>query len=124
MPLAGAEEDPAVFEVNVKCIDGTVAHLEVPGDLRGDDLKELLAGELGIPAAQQRIICRGRVFADDQLISNHIKESGQTLHVVQRPSDMPASSSSGSNSAAAEGEQRQGGHVHLQFSTPGTPEDV
>lgn len=117
--------DPPIFKINVKCIDGSIAELEVPSDLFGSDLKHLIAERLNVPAARQRLICRGRVVKDEDTVGNHITESGQTIHMVQRPEPTTGAASS----SGREGEQNPSNdgpprptfvgqpQVHLQFTT-------
>jgi len=111
--------DPPVYEVNIKCIDGTITKLEVPSDLRGSDIKELIAHQLDVPVARQRLIFRGRVVKDDDIIGQHITENGLTLHMVQRPaSGAEASTSMGGDEVGAHAQMQPGPQVHFQFTTP------
>ncbi|TQD88407.1 hypothetical protein C1H46_026066 [Malus baccata] len=70
-------------------------------------LKEQVASVTGVLSEQQRLICRGKVLKDDQLLSAYHVEDGHTLHLVVRqpiplsaeglpdhPGTDPASSSS------------------------------
>uniref|UniRef100_A0A7S4T0H8 Ubiquitin-like domain-containing protein n=1 Tax=Alexandrium monilatum TaxID=311494 RepID=A0A7S4T0H8_9DINO len=121
---AAAEAEPPVYEVSVKCIDGSTTKLEVPSDLRGSDVKELIAERLGVPMDRQRLIFRGRVLKDDDIVGQHISENGLTLHMVQRPGPPPgadAARSSAAQPAGGEGPappdgQPQPGQVHFQFT--------
>eukprot|EP00931_Biecheleriopsis_adriatica_P072878 TRINITY_DN47267_c0_g1_i1.p1 TRINITY_DN47267_c0_g1~~TRINITY_DN47267_c0_g1_i1.p1 ORF type:complete len:689 (-),score=139.21 TRINITY_DN47267_c0_g1_i1:27-2093(-) len=92
--------EQTTHEVNIKCIDGSTTKLEVNTDLTGAQLKELIAEKLTVPADQQRLIFRGRAIKDDDVIGAHIRESGQTLHMVQKPAPATPSGTSASSSAA------------------------
>ncbi|CAL1414841.1 unnamed protein product [Linum trigynum] len=56
-------------------------------------LKEQIASVTGVLSEQQRLICRGRVLKDDQLLSAYHVEDGHTLHMVVRQ-PVPSSSES------------------------------
>ncbi|MQL85032.1 hypothetical protein Taro_017543 [Colocasia esculenta] len=47
-------------------------------------LKEKVANTVGVPVGQQRLIFRGKVLKDDQLLSAYHVEDGHTLHLVAR----------------------------------------
>ncbi|KAL0372257.1 UNVERIFIED_CONTAM: Ubiquitin-like domain-containing protein CIP73 [Sesamum calycinum] len=53
-------------------------HVPVP------ELKEQIASVTGVLSEQQRLICRGKVLKDDQLLSAYHVEDGHTLHLVVR----------------------------------------
>ncbi|CAJ1363403.1 unnamed protein product, partial [Effrenium voratum] len=86
-----AVEPGAVLEVNVKRIDGSSSSMEVRPEMTGLQFKELIAQKLGI-STDQRLICRGRPIKDDDLVGAHVTESGQIVHMVQRPPTTSASS--------------------------------
>ncbi|KAG6420394.1 hypothetical protein SASPL_116920 [Salvia splendens] len=48
------------------------------------ELKEQIASVTGVLSEQQRLICRGKVLKDDQLLSAYHVEDGHTLHLVVR----------------------------------------
>mmetsp|Transcript_33392 Transcript_33392/g.92217 ORF Transcript_33392/g.92217 Transcript_33392/m.92217 type:complete len:782 (-) Transcript_33392:224-2569(-) len=82
-----------VYEVNVMTIDGTATRLEVSRDWRGAALKQLITEKLRVPMDRQRLICRGRAIHDDDIVGQHVLESGQTIHLVQRPEPPPQGAS-------------------------------
>nr|GLL17350.1 large proline-rich protein bag6-B-like isoform X2 [Ipomoea trifida] len=47
-------------------------------------LKDQIATVTGVLSEQQRLICRGKVLKDDQLLSAYHVEDGHTLHLVVR----------------------------------------
>mmetsp|Transcript_31701 Transcript_31701/g.62263 ORF Transcript_31701/g.62263 Transcript_31701/m.62263 type:complete len:437 (-) Transcript_31701:88-1398(-) len=83
-----AAPPPCSYEVNVKAIDGTVTKLQVPSNSSGVDLKDLISKRLDVAPEKQRLIIRGHAIKDDDVISQHLSDNGQTVHLVQRP-DMP-----------------------------------
>lgn len=56
-------------------------------------LKEQIASVTGVLSDQQRLICRGKVLKDDQLLSAYHVEDGHTLHLVARQPMNPSLSS-------------------------------
>lgn len=122
LQMESHEAASSMFEVNVKCVDGTVTKLEVGSNLRGVDLKELIQKRLDVPADRQRLIFRGHVVNDEDLVGQHITESGQTLHMVQRPTlDVAGSSEPGAasseNGAATSAPGQTPPQLHFQFAT-------
>ncbi|XP_038710970.1 ubiquitin-like domain-containing protein CIP73 [Tripterygium wilfordii] len=63
-------------------------------------LKERIASVTGVLSEQQRLICRGRVLKDDQLLSAYHVEDGHTLHMVVRQPIPPPSDGFPSNPAS------------------------
>ena len=47
-------------------------------------LKAVIEEATGVPAARQRLICRGRVLKDTQRLAELRVEDGDTLHMVWR----------------------------------------
>ncbi|CAK9107152.1 Ubiquitin-like domain-containing protein CIP73 (CCaMK-interacting protein of approximately 73 kDa) [Durusdinium trenchii] len=89
----GSEEARAaagdrVFEIKIQRIDGSSQLVEVRPEMTGLQLKELIAQKLSI-STDQRLICRGRAIKDDDMLGTHITDSGQIVHMVQRPPAAP-----------------------------------
>ncbi|KAL0447308.1 UNVERIFIED_CONTAM: Ubiquitin-like domain-containing protein CIP73 [Sesamum latifolium] len=66
-------------------------YVQREGNSKGEDaqvpvpeLKEQIASVTGVLSEQQRLICRGKVLKDDQLLSAYHVEDGHTLHLVVR----------------------------------------
>ncbi|KAI3938422.1 hypothetical protein MKW98_015321, partial [Papaver atlanticum] len=55
--------------------------------------KEKIAGTVGVPVDQQRLIFRGKVLKDNQCLSEYHVEDGHTLHLVARQPAQPQTSS-------------------------------
>ncbi|CAA7409470.1 unnamed protein product [Spirodela intermedia] len=64
------EEFPeSTVEINVKTLDSQTYTLRVNKYVPVPALKEQIANLTGILSGQQRLICRGKVLKDDQLLS-------------------------------------------------------
>ncbi|KAL0327402.1 UNVERIFIED_CONTAM: Ubiquitin-like domain-containing protein CIP73 [Sesamum angustifolium] len=93
----------AIFKLETSIVTGVlwslaenfVAEMAVcvqrEGNSKGEDvqvpvpeLKEQIASVTGVLSEQQRLICRGKVLKDDQLLSAYHVEDGHTLHLVVR----------------------------------------
>lgn len=118
VPTTSGDRTGRMFEVNVRCIDGTTTTLNVRSDMTGAQLKSLLLEKMGVPTNQQRLIFRGCVVKDEDLVGQHITEDGQTLHMVQRPPPSEAqASSTGASGPDDMRAQTSGPQVHFQFTT-------
>uniref|UniRef100_A0A7N0R8F8 Ubiquitin-like domain-containing protein n=1 Tax=Kalanchoe fedtschenkoi TaxID=63787 RepID=A0A7N0R8F8_KALFE len=84
--------EPTV-EIKVKTLDSQTYTLRVDKCVPVPTLKDQIATVTGILSERQRLICRGRVLKDDQLLSAYHVEDGHTLHLVVRepipPSQTP-----------------------------------
>ncbi|CAH8272193.1 unnamed protein product [Arabidopsis lyrata] len=87
----------AMVEIKIKTLDSQTYTLRVDKCVPVPALKEQVASVTGVVTEQQRLICRGKVMKDDQLLSAYHVEDGHTLHLVVR---QPVSESSTSNAAA------------------------
>ncbi|CAA7023229.1 unnamed protein product [Microthlaspi erraticum] len=90
----------AMVEINIKTLDSQMYTLRVDKCVPVPALKEQIATVTGVVTEQQRLICRGKVMKDDQLLSAYHVEDGHTLHLVVRQPIPPLSESSTSNAAA------------------------
>ncbi|KAJ0736323.1 putative Ubiquitin-like domain-containing protein [Helianthus annuus] len=71
-------------EIKIKTLDSQTYTLRVDKCVPVPALKEQIATVTGILSDQQRLICRGKVLKDDQLLSAYHVEDGHTLHLVAR----------------------------------------
>ncbi|XP_073392614.1 uncharacterized protein [Physcomitrium patens] len=94
-------------EIRIKTLDSQSYTLRVDKNVAVPALKEQLATVSGVPVENQRLICRGKVLKDDQLLSAYNVEDGHTLHLVAR--QPPPSSGVGQSSASNEGGQGETG---------------
>ncbi|KAL9674691.1 hypothetical protein QQ045_002889 [Rhodiola kirilowii] len=105
--------EPTV-EIKIKTLDSQTYTLRVDKCVPVPTLKEQIATVTGILSERQRLICRGRVLKDDQLLSAYHVEDGHTLHLVVRE-PIPPSQSINNNAGpdyppnAADGQGAPGG---------------
>ncbi|KAL1562326.1 ubiquitin-like domain-containing protein CIP73 isoform X1 [Salvia divinorum] len=103
-----AECSQTTVQIKIKTLDSQTFNLRVDKCVPVPELKEQIASVTGVLSEQQRLICRGKVLKDDQLLSAYHVEDGHTLHLVVRQpiatsvdlSDQPATdptSSTGQN---------------------------
>lgn len=106
------------IEIKIKTLDSQVYTCRVEQNISVPALKEHIATLTSVPAENQRLICRGKVLKDDQILSSYNVEDGHTLHLVTRQVPQPgASAPSGESSRnAGVGEEQGGG---LSDSIPG-----
>uniref|UniRef100_A0A5B7BLT1 Putative Ubiquitin-like superfamily protein isoform 4 n=1 Tax=Davidia involucrata TaxID=16924 RepID=A0A5B7BLT1_DAVIN len=88
-----AEGSETTIEIKIKTLDSQTYTLRVNKQVAVPDLKEQIASVTGVLSEQQRLICRGKVLKDDQLLSAYHVEDGHTLHLVARQSAPPSSES-------------------------------
>ncbi|XP_058111393.1 ubiquitin-like domain-containing protein CIP73 isoform X3 [Magnolia sinica] len=93
-----AECSQTTVEIKIKTLDSQTYRLRVNKCMPVPALKEQIASVTGVLSEQQRLICRGKVLKDDQLLSAYHVEDGHTLHLVVR---QPLHSSSSSTAGAA-----------------------
>ncbi|KAJ0248574.1 Ubiquitin-like superfamily protein [Hirschfeldia incana] len=90
----------AMVEINIKTLDSQTHTIRVDKCVPVPALKEQIASVTGVVTEQQRLICRGQVMKDDQLLSAYHVEDGHTLHMVVRQPIPPLSESLAGNAAA------------------------
>ncbi|XP_027083031.2 ubiquitin-like domain-containing protein CIP73 [Coffea arabica] len=81
-------------EIKIKTLDSQTYTLRVDKCVPVPALKEQIAVVTGVLSEQQRLICRGKVLKDDQLLSAYHVEDGHTLHLVVRQPVVPSSEGS------------------------------
>lgn len=80
-------------EIKIKTLDSQTYTLRVDKCVPVPALKEQIATVTGVLSEQQRLICRGKVLKDDQLLSAYHVEDGHTLHLVVRQPILASSES-------------------------------
>ncbi|KAJ6837096.1 uncharacterized protein M6B38_121145 [Iris pallida] len=98
------EDSETTVEIKIKTLDAQTYTLRVDKCMPVPALKEQIAIVTGVLSAHQRLICRGKVLKDDQLLSAYHVEDGHTLHLVvrqPRDSSIPSTSSEGTSSHPA-----------------------
>ncbi|KAM0832170.1 hypothetical protein ACQ4PT_065062 [Festuca glaucescens] len=92
-----AEGSETTIEIKIKTLDSQTYNLRVNKCVPVPLLKDKIATITGILSEQQRLICRGRVLKDDELLSAYHVEDGHTLHLVVRQPGQPATSGNAGN---------------------------
>ncbi|BBH08568.1 Ubiquitin-like superfamily protein [Prunus dulcis] len=84
------EGSETTVEIKIKTLDSQTYTLRVDKQMPVPALKEQIASVTGVLSEQQRLICRGKVLKDDQLLSAYHVEDGHTLHLVVRQPILPS----------------------------------
>ncbi|XP_042393874.1 large proline-rich protein bag6-like isoform X1 [Zingiber officinale] len=82
-----SQSSDSTIQINVKSLDSQIYTFCLNKDAPIPSLKAMVANVSGIPVEQQRLIFRGKVLKDDQLLSDYHLEDGHTLHLVARPDE-------------------------------------
>ncbi|KAK8695234.1 hypothetical protein V6N13_000402 [Hibiscus sabdariffa] len=126
VPLDTAMEgSEASIEIKIKTLDSQTYTLRVDKQMPVPALKEQIASVTGVLSEQQRLICRGKVLKDDQLLSAYHVEDGHTLHLVVRQPVPPSSDGLHNHSAndPASGTSRgHSNHVPIVIETFSLPD--
>ncbi|XP_057511164.1 ubiquitin-like domain-containing protein CIP73 isoform X2 [Actinidia eriantha] len=106
--ISGTDESnhsEATVEIKIKTLDSQTHTLRVDKCVPIPALKEQIATVTGVLSEQQRLICRGKVLKDDQLLSAYHVEDGHTLHMVVRQPIPPSLDSSSDHPGSSTGHQ-------------------
>lgn len=95
------DSSDSTIGINIKTLDSQLYSFRVKKKLPVPALKEQIATTIGVPLEQQRLIYRGKVLKDDQFLSDHSVEDGDTLHLVARPQVQSQHTSSAAASNAS-----------------------
>ncbi|XP_060175387.1 ubiquitin-like domain-containing protein CIP73 isoform X2 [Lycium barbarum] len=117
-----AECPETTVEIKIKTLDSRTYTLRVDKCMPVPALKEQIATVTGVLTEQQRLICRGKVLKDDQLLSAYHVEDGHTLHlVVRQPSSEstpdPQATASASSAGYSQGNRVSPGVVVGTYSS-------
>ncbi|KAL0904919.1 hypothetical protein M5K25_027083 [Dendrobium thyrsiflorum] len=93
------DSSESTIGINIKTLDSRTFSLRVNKNIPVPALKEMIVTTIGVPPEQQRLIYRGKVLKDEQLLSELHMEDGDTLHLVLR---QPSLSQPTSSTGAAE----------------------
>ncbi|XP_021275844.1 large proline-rich protein bag6-B isoform X2 [Herrania umbratica] len=104
------EGSETTIEIKIKTLDSQTYTLRVDKQMPVPALKEQIASVTGVLSEQQRLICRGKVLKDDQLLSAYHVEDGHTLHMVVRQPVPPSSDGSPNHSAIDSASGTSRGH--------------
>ncbi|CAO1948996.1 unnamed protein product [Urochloa humidicola] len=104
-----ADDSETTIEIKIKTLDSQTYNLRVNKCVPVPLLKEKIATVTGILSEQQRLICRGRVLKDDELLSAYHVEDGHTLHlVVRQPGQSAPSGNAGTEANTSNSGRRRG----------------
>ncbi|KAK6119720.1 LOW QUALITY PROTEIN: hypothetical protein DH2020_046539 [Rehmannia glutinosa] len=78
------------IDIKIKTLDSKTFSVQVDKCVSVAELKEKIASLNGVLSEKQRLICRGKVLKDDQLLSAYNVEDGHTLHLVVREPVAPS----------------------------------
>ncbi|KAF6147646.1 hypothetical protein GIB67_031637 [Kingdonia uniflora] len=109
-----AECSETTVEIKIKTLDSQTYTLRVNKRVPVPELKEQIQTVTGVVSEQQRLICRGKVLKDDQLLSAYHVEDGHTLHLVVRQPFFPSSASAMGSDSLPDQEtdlENRGDHV-------------
>ncbi|MCO5592733.1 hypothetical protein L7F22_046736 [Adiantum nelumboides] len=95
-----------LVEIKIKTLDSQVYSCNVDQNISVPALKDHIATLTGVPAENQRLICRGKVLKDDHTLREYNVEDGHTLHLVTR--QVPQPGAAPSSAGANVGEEEQG----------------
>ena len=73
------------FTVHLKTIDNATHPVCVQPHFRVSDLKQLAEPLVSVPVHRQRLVFRGKVLHDEELLSSCQLNEADVLHVVARP---------------------------------------
>ncbi|CAM9354746.1 unnamed protein product, partial [Phaeothamnion confervicola] len=79
------EEDPESYTINIKTLREGDFRLTVLRRTLVQDVKINVKDKTGVPETRQRLIYRGRVLQDGDLLSSYRVQPGHTVHMVSRP---------------------------------------
>lgn len=69
--------------INIKCSNADKASVKIEKSATIAELKERIATELNVPAAQQRLIYKGRVLKDELSVEHYDIQDTHTVHMVR-----------------------------------------
>uniref|UniRef100_J3MRX4 Ubiquitin-like domain-containing protein n=1 Tax=Oryza brachyantha TaxID=4533 RepID=J3MRX4_ORYBR len=104
-----SDNTESTIEIKIKTLDSQTYNLRVNKRVPVPLLKEKIATVTGILSEQQRLICRGRVLKDDELLSAYHVEDGHTLHLVVRQPGQSATSGNAVNEGTTSNPTRRRG---------------
>jgi len=85
------EEIPNEFDIIVKTLSNDVHHFKISTEITIAEFKELIAVATNVDVERQRLIYRGKVLLNENVIKEYNIESGHTVHMVAKPLNLPPS---------------------------------
>ncbi|CCW59942.1 unnamed protein product [Phytomonas sp. EM1] len=103
------------MSITLKLVNGTQKSLEVPNlGITVAEFKKLSETVIEIPADEQRVVLRGKVLKDEDILSNVGMEHGNAVHIVRsKKKEVPSSATQATQPA-----QTQSGPTAVQSGTP------
>ncbi|XP_076882065.1 ubiquitin domain-containing protein DSK2a-like isoform X1 [Bidens hawaiensis] len=86
-------------KINVRCSNGNKFFVQASLESSVESFKSVLEQNCDIPAAQQRLIYKGRILKDDQTLKSYGMEAEHTVHLVR--SFVPATATPAGGAPAA-----------------------
>lgn len=87
--------------INIKCSNSDKAEIHIELSATVLQLKGKVAEALSVPAAQQRLIYKGRVLKDELTLESYEVQDGHTVHMVKGAAAAAATNSSAGRSTAS-----------------------
>jgi hypothetical protein len=69
------------LNIKVKHMSDKPIDLEVTKDMTIFQVKEKLASVISVPAGEQKLICKGKILKDEDVVGENMEE-GSTIHAV------------------------------------------
>ncbi|KAI3958640.1 hypothetical protein MKW98_030305 [Papaver atlanticum] len=103
----------SIFEVNVKTLDSHIYIFQVEKNRPVPLFKEKIAGTIGVPVEQHRLIFRGNVLKESRCLSEYHVEDGDTLRLVLARQLVQPQTASGTTSVEANANTNGQGNVQV-----------
>jgi len=91
--------DQPEINVQIRQSSGANFDIKIKADQTIEEMKQICQESSSIPAAEQRLIFKGKILKDDQKLVDYKIEDGMTVHLVK--SAKPPSSQGASSNVAA-----------------------
>ena len=106
--------------LTIKCSNADKATVVIESTATVMELKEKIAVQLSVPAAQQRLIYKGRVLKDESALEIYSIEDGHTVHMVKGAAagGSSAPSTGGTGAAAVQSSSASSNGGTFPFAAP------
>ncbi|KAH8078866.1 hypothetical protein JL720_9616 [Aureococcus anophagefferens] len=89
------------MDIQIRCSSGKAFGWRGSKASSVAEFKDQIAGDAAVPAAEQRLIYKGRALQDAQLLAELDIEDGGTVHLLRAVARRPGASGGAANPAAA-----------------------
>ncbi|KAG9398168.1 hypothetical protein AC1031_014966 [Aphanomyces cochlioides] len=86
--------------IRIKMQNDQTFSLRVAPDVSISELKATVQSSSLVPPARQRLIYRGKLLRDNDILSTYNVQDGHTVHMVARPENIPVPAAAASTSAS------------------------